>query len=397
ARVAALASVLGAEGARGGFVATLSGGGAGLTADLAARHGVPLAAPSPATADRLRTALPDGAYIGNPLDINTGDAAAVYAALGDDPAVRYLIEPWQLPWPTESPEYHWQRAGMERLRAMSQTTGLPVLIASVAHQPVSDWMRELAADGDVWVSPSLELTLAALGRLALPARSDGDLPGASASGGSSTTAKGIVAEAPARRLLEAAGVPVVRGAEVADEQSAQSLAASLEGPFAVKLSLAAVAHKERVGGVLLGVPASGVADACTTIRANAIAAGVTDGSDVRFLVTEMVSGPELLVGVVRDPLAGPSVTVAVGGWAAEAGAVFGTVPLPAARATIDSRIAEWGLVRLVGAERAESLAAFLVALGEAATGDLAEYREIELNPVMLARRGATVVDALLIR
>ena len=395
ARVASLSAILSPEDARGGFVATLSGGGAGLSADLAAHHGVPLAPPSSTTAERLRAALPPGAYVGNPLDINTGDAAAVYAALGDDPAVRFLIEPWQLPWPTESPEYHWQRAGMERLREVSRSTGLPVLIASVAHQPVSDWMREFAKGTRVWVAPDLDLTLAALGRLALPRRADDDLPGPSSSTGSGTMSRGIVAEAAARELLRAAGVPVVGGAEAADESEAERVAATLTGPFAVKLSLASVAHKERVGGVALSVPAEGVAAACGRIKANAIAAGVSDGSDVRFLVTEMVSGPELLVGVVRDPLAGLSLTVAVGGWAAEAGAVFGTIPL-ASSPSIADHVAAWRLPRLIGSERAEGFVGFLERLADAARTDLTDFREIELNPVMLTARGPLVVDALLV-
>src|SRR5690606_39833830 len=98
ARVASLCAIVAQSDAGKGYVATPSGGGAGLTADLAARHGVTLAPPSPATAERLQAALPADARPSNPLDINTGDAAAVYAALGADLEVRVPTVSWQLTW-----------------------------------------------------------------------------------------------------------------------------------------------------------------------------------------------------------------------------------------------------------------------------------------------------------
>ncbi|GGL94691.1 acetate--CoA ligase family protein [Nakamurella endophytica] len=398
-RVAALGRLLGPGGSAGAFVATVSGGGAGLTADLAARHRVPMAEPAPGTVDRLRAALPAGGYVGNPIDISTGDAAAVYDALGDDPGVRYLIEPWALPWPTESPEYHWQRAAMGRLADMSERTGMPVLVSSLFSQPVSPWMAAFAEGTGLEVSADLELTLAALGRLSPGRPLDGDLVPA----GGATDAAGaghssaVVTEAQARQLLAAAGVPVVRGAEGADVEAVVALSAGLTAPFAVKVSTDTVGHKERIGGVVLGVPdADGVRDACRQIRTNAVAAGVDPGA-VRFLVTEMVSGSELLVGVQRDPVAGPCLTVAVGGWAAEAGAVFGTVPLPADWTELSRRLDVWGLRRLLGEDRAAGLLTVLEAVATAATGPLSAYREIEINPVMLTSRGPVVVDALLTR
>lgn len=399
ARIASVSKAVAGEGA-GAFVGTASGGGAGLTADLAARHGVPFAQLSPPTVERLRAVLPEGAYVGNPLDINTASAAEVYAALTDEPAVRYLIEPWSLPWPTADDEYHWQRATMGRLADTARTTGLPVLIASIWHQPVSEWMKDFATANGIDVSPDLELTLAALAALSRSAHLPGDLLGrsaAQASGHGTASAVGLVAEAAARAALEEAGLPVVRGQEVADADAAVAVAGTLTAPFAVKLSMDSVGHKERVGGVVLGVrDEHEVREACDRIRANAIAAGVSDGSDVRFLVTEMVGGPEILVGVIRDPISGPAATVSIGGWAAEAGAIFGTIPLPMAEETITERVAGWNLPHLLGERRASDLAGFLTSLSGAVEGPLAAYREIEINPVMLTPRGALVVDALLI-
>src|SRR5690606_39750886 len=71
-------------------IATVSGGGATITGDLAARHGVPLATLAEETVAALRDLLPPGSHIGNPLDVSNGDAPAAYAALAADPRVSTL-------------------------------------------------------------------------------------------------------------------------------------------------------------------------------------------------------------------------------------------------------------------------------------------------------------------
>ncbi|CAN5140561.1 acetate--CoA ligase family protein [soil metagenome] len=395
-RIATMAIELGRE-PRAAFIATVSGGGAGLTADLATRHGVRLAQLTGETADSLRGELPAGAYIANPLDIATGNGPAVYAALAADPNVGYLVEPWVLPWPDETHEYHWQRAAMERLAGMAQTAGIPIVIASMSDQPLNEWMRELGTRPGISVTPDLELTLAALGKLHGEPILEGDLRARPQGGKTGHTAAGaMIAEAEARTILENAGLPVVAGGEYGTADELVAAAGETAGPWVVKLSLATVGHKERVGGVILGVSGEdALRAACATIRENAIAAGVTDGSDVKYLLNEMVSGPEILVGLVRDPVAGPCVTIAVGGWAAESGAIFGTLALPA-RGVADS-LRTWGLFHLLGEQRAEGLAAFVDTLGrEAVSGSLAGYTTIEINPVMLGRRGPVIVDALIL-
>jgi acyl-CoA synthetase (NDP forming) len=374
---------------RGTFIATVSGGGAGLTGDLAARHGVQLATPTEATAETLRGLLPEGAHVGNPLDVQTGDSVGVYSAIAADPNVQFLIEPWMLPWPNE--ELHWQRAALERIARIAGSFGVPVLVGSLFHQPLNDWARAFAAQPGVCVTPDLELTAAALGKLY---GHDGGAPAGVSDGSSSGGAVGLVAEAGAREVLEAAGLPVVRGGVARDVDAAVELAAGLRPPWVVKVSADDVGHKERIGGVRVGLRSvEEVRAACEGIAVNARDAGV---GEVAFLVTEMAFGPELLVGALRDPVAGASVTVAVGGWAAESGATFGTAALnggPQAAELVHG----WGLPRLLGERRASQLAGFLDRLAAAFVGGpLASYATVEINPVMLTEDGPVVVDALLV-
>lgn len=392
-RIASLSLDLGAE-PGGAFIATVSGGAAGITADIATRHGVELAVVEPATIQALRDLVPASTYVGNPLDMATGDIPGIYAALSADPHVGYLVEPWVLPWPDDTDEYRYQAAAVQRLVTMLKDAGLPVVIGSLSDQPLNDWMRELAKQPGVSVTPDLDLTLAALGRMHGAAVLEGDLRARPAGGGHADSTTAITAEAASRAILANAGLPVVAGGEYgsADEVVA---AAGTGGRWVVKLSLDSVAHKERVGGVVLGVSGpDAVREACERIAANAIAAGVSDGSDIRYLLDEMVSGPEILVGMLSDPVAGPCITVAVGGWAAEAGAIFGTLALP--HPDVEAAFALWGLPHLLGAERSAGLAGFVRDLGAAVTtGPLKGYTTIELNPVMLTSRGPVIVDALM--
>jgi acyl-CoA synthetase (NDP forming) len=395
-RVATLFEKLGRpDPARGTFVATVSGGGAGLTADLATRHGVRLSPLEPATEERLRELLPDGAYVGNPLDVQTGDSVAVYTAVAADPSVEVLVEPWMLPWPDD--ELHWQRDALERIASIAGAHGVTLVVGSLFEQPLNDWARAFGERPGVCVTPGLELTMAALGKLY------GHVPGtlapsrAAAAAASSNGGGGLIAEAEARTILDAAGLPVVQGAVGRDADEVVRLAAPLRPPWVVKLSASSVAHKERVNGVRLGLGSEeALRRACEEIAESALAAGVPR-EEIAFLVTEMAFGPEILVGALRDPVAGPSLTVALGGWAAEAGALFGTVPLPADEAALAELARGWGLAHLLGARRADQLVRFLAMLGEAfADGGLGRYATIEVNPLILTEHGASVVDALIV-
>lgn len=399
------------------FVATVSGGGAGLAADLAARGRLDLAQLDKDSKKKLEPLLPPGAWVGDPLDIATGDVEGCLGVIVEDPNVGLMVEPWMLPWPDHSPDFHWQRAGLERLARVAGGAGLPVVIGALQEQALSDWAAEdLGGRPGVCVSTNLERTLAALAYLygsqspLAPAAQPGAVGAQGRPGpvsmdqapkteqaGPDGKATHLIGEVQARPLLQRVGLPVVTGATAATPEEAVSAARQLPGPWAVKLAVPGVAHKERVGGVRLGITSpEGVMDACRDIAAAAAKVGLTAEAEVAFLVTQMVFGPELLVGAVRDPLVGPNLTVAVGGWAAESGAVFGTVALPADEQELSGAVSGWRLPRLLGAARAAQLVGFLSTLCvEFATGGLSGFQTVEINPLVISKDGPLVVDALL--
>lgn len=412
-RIAALVLKLGMpDPGRGAFVATVSGGGAGLSADLAARSEVKLAELEPETRARLHELLPDGAFIGNPLDVQTGDGQAVYTAITGDPNVELLIEPWMLPWPDEV--WHWQRSALMRIVGIAEAARVPLIVGSHYVQPLNEFAEELGRRPGVLVSTSLPLTMAALGKLyaaagpyraaavattaapQVPATAN-TVPWPANGAKPAGLSAGLITEVEAREILAAARLPVVKGVADSDLDRLLDAASGLSRPWVAKLVVAGVGHKGRVGGVRLGLAdEAALREGCEAIAEAAIASGVATREQIGFLATETEFGPELLVGALRDPVAGPTVTVAVGGWAAESGQVFGTVPLPATRAEFWERAREWRLDHLLG-DRVDGLVGFLADLGDAfSSGPLSRYATVEINPLMLTSHGPSIVDALIV-
>lgn len=417
ARLAAVARVVGRPGpGQGAFIITASGGGAALTADVAERHGVPLARLQPETERKLREMIPPGPYIGNPLDVTAGNGpggvAPVYELVCSDPSVGMLVEPYVLPWPTRQPANRWHRSALERVADSAGARNLPVLVVSVFEQPVTDygtWAAEFGNGPLVSVTSGLEQTMSALGKLyraagdglAVPAGNATPTTGAAPPGEETAAARHeVLGEAEGRAILASAGLRVAAGGVAHDEDAAAALAVSSPGPVVIKLGLPGVAHKERVGGVQIGV----VGEAAARRAYRAIAAGAARhrladvGQAVPVIVAEMAFGPELLAGATRDPVVGPSLTVAAGGWLAESGRVFGTVSLPLSRGDFGELVGEWDLERLLGERRAGGLGAYLDALARAfVSGPLTGFSTVEVNPLILTHDGAVAADVLLVR
>ncbi|MGY1806970.1 acetate--CoA ligase family protein [Blastococcus sp. SYSU D00669] len=384
----------------GVFVLTGSGGAAGYAADLAGRYGVALAELSPTTVEALRELMPSGVYIGNPLDLTGANGERkkqVRDQVFRDPAVGVVVEPYALPWPDDAADRFWFRDGLLGLAESAREAGKVTLTASTFGEPVTPWVDELSAKQPVVSGPSFVAAMSAAAKVYPVA---GGVGGGHREGAGPATARGVLAEAEARDVLARLGVPLVDGVVVDDPRAAAEHAAGVEGPFAVKAAVEGLAHKGRVSGVRLDlVSPEAVAAACEQMRRDIGAAGVD--RPVRFLVQRMVRGPELLLGFIRDAVAGPTVTVGVGGWAVELVPPLGTLALtgpeaPTVDETVDS-LTRWGLARAVGPAALQSFARLTAELaGHFADGDLAAYSTLELNPVVLTPEGPRVVDALLI-
>jgi hypothetical protein len=119
-----------------------------------------------------------------------------------------------------------------------------------------------------------------------------------------------------------------------------------------------------------------------------------------FMVQRMGGGlGEAVVGLTRDPVVGPMVTVGLGGTLAEIYADIAVRPAPVTHTTAAAMIEEIrGFAPLRGYRGAEKgdlggLAAVVVALSRLALAP--RVLEAEMNPVLVAGDGVVAVDALI--
>ena len=209
-------------------------------------------------------------------------------------------------------------------------------------------------------------------------------------------------EAAAYRLLDRLGVPHAAYAVVPVDAALADLPAP--GPVAVKALSADLPHKSDAGGVVLGVATTAALRSAIDGIVREVARRTPDGVSVdQVLVQSMVDGVgEVLVGLVRDPDAGPMVVLAAGGVLTEILRDRSVRPAPVDEETAWEMIAEVAYLRALDGfrgDRAGDLAAVarvVVAVSRAASLDRGAVEELEVNPLVVREKGkgAVAVDAL---
>jgi len=361
-----------------------SGGEAGLVADLAAAQGLRFDPPSDATRARLGEILGPIVTIANPLDYHTfiwGDGPRTTdvftTMLRDYDAGIYIIDP---PRPDRCDPASFQPA-LDAIVSAARTTGKPAF--PVASLPENFDEDRAIAMMDQGVTPlmGLETALGAIRAAQTPAGKPGWRPAAALA--PRTTR--LLLEVEGKALLAEAGVPVPRAVSAPGLAEVCKKAAGLRPPFALKGL--GFAHKTEAGAVRLGL---------MSLAGEAEMTGAAG-----YLVEEMVTGAvaEVLLGLRRDPVYGVSLTVGMGGVAAEVLADTVTLILPVDTAEVLAALRRLRLWPLLdgyrGRPRADMAAVAAIA---ARLGALMLARpdldEIEINPILVRAEGAVAVDAL---
>ncbi len=202
-------------------------------------------------------------------------------------------------------------------------------------------------------------------------------------------------------IARALGVPMPPQVVLAPGQAPDALA-GLRFPLVAKVVSPDLPHKTEAGAVALGLgDAAALAAAIPVIRASA-RRWRPDLRERGVLVQQMCSAHgEALIGLTRDPLVGPVLTLGAGGVLAEVYADVQVHPAPVTLAEARAMIARIrGFAPLRGYRGA--VRGDLEALAELAAGFshlLADPRiaEAELNPVLIGAEGTgvTAVDALI--
>jgi acyl-CoA synthetase (NDP forming) len=186
------------------------------------------------------------------------------------------------------------------------------------------------------------------------------------------------------------GLSVPEGRLVATPEEAARAAAEIGFPVALKGS--GVAHKTEAGAVKLNLKTEAeVVDAAKAM------AGVAQG----FLVEKMAAKPvaELIIGALRDPVAGTVLTIGAGGILVELMDDSAVITLPTTKADIRKAIDGLNITKLLNGYRGQAkgdMTALVDAVSAAADFVIAkgaDIEELDINPLMVLPEGQGVVAA----
>jgi acyl-CoA synthetase (NDP forming) len=200
----------------------------------------------------------------------------------------------------------------------------------------------------------------------------------------------------AKRELAAYGLPVPAGLVETSPEAAADAAETLGFPVALKGR--GVAHKTEAGAVKLNLK-----NRDEVIAAAQAMAGVANG----YLVEKMAGRPvaEIIIGALRDPVAGLVLTVGAGGILVELLEDSALITLPASAEAISKAIAGLKIKKLLDGYRGGpkgdivALEQAIASVAAYLTANAADIDELDINPVMVLAEGEGVVavDALIRR
>ncbi len=217
---------------------------------------------------------------------------------------------------------------------------------------------------------------------------------------------GPITERDAKRLLSAAGVPVVAEELARTPDDAVRIAAAFGKPVAVKLSAPGVVHKTELGGVVLNVATEdGVRSAYETVTARARATDPAVPIEGALIAPMVTGGVETILGVRNDPTFGPIVMFGLGGTLVEVidDVSFRVAPFDeseALRMIAETRAGK--VLRGVRGRGPYDVAALAAALARlsvfaAAHGDRIDSAEVNPFVVLPEGHGAVALDAVILK
>jgi acyl-CoA synthetase (NDP forming) len=375
-------------------------------ADVAASVGVSFAPLADQTRERLALVLDPGLEPGNPLDVwGTGrESEELFteslSALADDPCVGAVALAVDL-----VTEFDADDSYREAVLAAAAKTDKPVVVLASIPAAIDQAAAARLRAAGVPVLESTRSGLLALRHLldradhpipagpAVATVESSDVAAARRSRWSAALAAGPLTGADLFDLLRDYGIPAVRARSAASLGAATEAAAVIGYPVAVKTDEPAIAHKSDVGGVRLNV-----ADPA------ALAAAYRDLAarlGPRVTITEMAApGPELILGLARDPALGPLIVVGAGGVLAEYLAERAVALPPLTRADAARLISGLRVAGLLAGVRGQppcdldAIAAAIAAFSELAS-DLGDHLDaLDVNPLICSPSGTVAVDAL---
>jgi acyl-CoA synthetase (NDP forming) len=378
-----------------------SGGEASLMADAGVRRKVNFRALREEQRQPLRESLGEMVTIANPLDYHTfvwgnreKQTAAFTAMMRGGYALNLIV--LDFPRLDRCDAADWVTTCEAIIDATKATGAVAGIVASLGENMPEETALSLVSAGVVpffGIDEALAAieTAAAIGAIwAKPAAPP--LLRSRPEGGEIVT----LSEAEAKAELAAAGVIVPGGRSAATVEEAAAAAEALG--FPVVLKGLGVAHKTEAGAVKVNLTSR--QEVITAARGMA---AVASG----YLVEKMIARPvaELIVGAMRDAVAGPVLTIGAGGILVELLEDSAILTLPVTEEMIRDAIAGLKIAKLLDGYRGNprgdiaALTGTVAAAASYVVANASKLEELDINPIMVLPdgHGAVAADALIRR
>lgn len=386
-------------------ILTNAGGPAAITSDALANNGLVLEDLEEATKTELRKHLNPSAQVSNPVDMLGGVNGEMYGmairALMKDKNVDIVL-PILVPHAlTNSDEV------AQAIVDASKGGGKPVLPCIMGDRSVGNSMVILQGNRiPMYVYPEtaavvLKAMLGYEGWRKQPAAEAPVLKGLDGNLVKKTLiaaeGSGSLGESATRPLLEAYGIPVVKGGFASNAAEAAQLFDKIGGPVVMKIVSPEILHKSDVGGIRLNLADRAAVLAEYDGLMKDIHAAKPDARLEGVLIEKMAPrGQEVIIGMKRDPDFGPLLMFGLGGIYVELfkDVAFRVAPVSAMEAhqMITETRAGKLLTGFRGAPKADldAVVDVILRLGQLAL-DFPQIQEVEVNPLLVYPEGQGVL------
>ena len=214
-------------------------------------------------------------------------------------------------------------------------------------------------------------------------------------------ASGIWSETQGRTLLQKAGISIVPGRLATSAEAAVEAARSLGMPAVLKIQSPDLPHKSDIGGVTLNIASTQDIHTAFTAMLNRVRSAQPGAKIEGILVSPMrPTRLELLVGIVRDPLWGPVLTVGIGGVWTEILKDTAVRVLPVGRREIEAMLGELRGAALLRGARGQAgidlqeLSAVIARISALALALGPTLSALEINPLLVSPERIEALDVL---
>ena len=409
---------------KGGNVSAINGSGGenAVAADLCEMFNVPLPDYEPETIEKLKELLPAFSSPKNPLDMTaiTDDVNSlmqrIFTVVGSDPNVDIII--FSVASFAEPNEKDLRQAEVmgeslnERFSKpirwyVKQKNAVPiVVIPMIEDRRDASWRSVLKEDGVPIMGNSL-VGYKVLGELSryFAYKAETRRIETAEKKYRKAVGKHAYTEKASREILERAGIPFPKQAEVLEREELPTVLTQLRTPLVMKISSPDIQHKTEAGGVVLNINSVSEAEEAYDQIMTSCKSCVPDARLEGVLIQEMApKGVEMIVGVTKDSQFGPMIMVGMGGIFVEVFKDVASALCPVSQQEAMEMIDSLKAVKLLNGYRGapacdkSALADTIVKLSEFAWEQRDTLCETDINPIIVYQdgKGVLAVDALVI-